>query len=128
MLVKINGRILPRVRVSVVYTTRTDFTLCLANKVANSAVNALPRVVGLMAAVPVDDPHKPKQIPTMWPLIERMQDFGLIVGICFGLWGLYMVIIGNPEGKNKIIQALLGFVGLYVIPEAFLAIRETMRH
>ena len=124
MLVKINGRILPRVRVSVVYTTRTDFTLCLANKVANSAVNALPRVVGLMAAAPIEDPL----IRRMWPLIERMQDFGLIVGICFGLWGLYMVIIGNPEGKNKIIQALLGFVGLYVIPEAFLAIRETMRH
>ena len=123
MEIRINGRsLLPRV--SVVCTTSTNFTVCLSKKIASSAVKALPRITGLMAAAPVDDPL----IRRMWPLIERMQDFGLVVGICFGIWGLYMVIIGNPEGKTKIIQALLGFVGLYVIPEAFLAIRETMRH
>jgi len=121
--IRINGRsLLPRV--SVVCTTSTNFTVCLSRKIASSAVKTLPRITGLMAAAPVDDPL----IRRMWPLIERMQDFGLVVGICFGIWGLYMVIIGNPEGKTKIIQALLGFVGLYVIPEAFLAIRETMRH
>lgn len=123
MEIRINGRsLLPRV--SVVCTTSTNFTVCLSRKIASSAVKTLPRITGLMAAAPVDDPL----IRRMWPLIERMQDFGLVVGICFGIWGLYMVIIGNPEGKTKIIQALLGFVGLYVIPEAFLAIRETMRH
>ena len=56
-----------------------------------------------------------------------MQDFGLFIGIAFGLWGVYMIMVGNPEGKTKLIQALIGFTGLYIVPEAFLAIRDAFR-
>jgi len=63
----------------------------------------------------------------LWPLISRMQDFGLFIGIGFGLWGVYMIMVGNPEGKNKLIQALVGFIGLYIVPEAFMSIRDAFR-
>lgn len=63
----------------------------------------------------------------LWPLIGRMQDFGLFIGIGFGLWGVYMIMVGNPEGKQKLIQALIGFIGLYIVPEAFMAIRDAFR-
>lgn len=66
-------------------------------------------------------------VDRFWPIISQMQEFGLIVGIGFGLWGVYMIMIGNPEGKQKLIQALIGFIGLYIVPEGFMAIRDALR-
>lgn len=58
----------------------------------------------------------------LWPLVDKLQEFGLAVGIAMALWGLCRVIMGDPSGKQQIWQAIIGFVGLFIIPEVFFSI------
>lgn len=62
------------------------------------------------------------------PLIQIVQDLALPVGIVVASWGLLEVIMGNfPSGKEKIKYALIGFVGMFIIPEVFYAISSAFR-
>lgn len=60
----------------------------------------------------------------LMPLINMIQDFALPVGIGVATWGLIEIIIGNfGGGKQKIKYAVIGFAGMFVIPEVFYAIK-----
>lgn len=62
------------------------------------------------------------------PLIQIVQDLALPVGIVVASWGLLEVIMGNfPSGKEKIKYAIIGFVGMFIIPEVFYAISSAFR-
>lgn len=64
----------------------------------------------------------------MKPLLEIIQDLALPVGIIVASWGLIEIIMGNyPGGKEKIKYALIGFVGMFVIPEIFYTIKDAFR-
>jgi len=63
----------------------------------------------------------------LWPLIDRLQEFGLAAAIAVSLWGLCRVIMGDPGGKQVIWQALIGFVGLFIIPEVFISVWGAFR-
>lgn len=61
----------------------------------------------------------------MLPIIKIVQDLSLPIGIIVASWGLIEVIIGNfPAGKEKIKYAVIGFIGMFIIPEVFYTIRE----
>lgn len=58
------------------------------------------------------------------PLINMIQDLALPVGIGVATWGLIEIIVGNfSSGKGKIKYAVVGFAGMFIIPEVFYAIR-----
>lgn len=64
----------------------------------------------------------------LMPLIKMIQDLALPIGIGVATWGLIEVIIGNfGSGKNKIKYAIIGFAGMFVIPEIFYAIRSAFQ-
>ena len=61
----------------------------------------------------------------MMPIIKMIQDLALPIGILVASWGLIEVIIGNfPAGKEKIKYAVIGFMGMFIIPEVFYTIRD----
>ena len=56
------------------------------------------------------------------PLLNMVQDLSLPVGIVVASWGLIDIIVGNPQGKDKIKNAIIGYVGMFLIPEVFYGI------
>lgn len=63
------------------------------------------------------------------PLVAMVQDFALPVGVVVATWGLIEVIMGNlASGKEKVKYSIIGFIGVYVIPMVFEAIRAAFHH
>lgn len=61
----------------------------------------------------------------LMPLIAMIRDLALPVGIAVSSWGLVEIMIGNlPSGKQKLKFSIIGFIGMYVIPAIFYAIRQ----
>ena len=59
------------------------------------------------------------------PLIRIIQDLALPIGIIVSSWGLIEIIIGNfPQGREKVKYAVVGFIGMFIIPEIFYTIRD----
>lgn len=59
------------------------------------------------------------------PLISIVQDLALPVGIVVASWGLIEIIMGNLEsGKHKLKYSVIGFVGMFIIPQVFYSIKE----
>ena len=59
------------------------------------------------------------------PLLKILQDLALPLGIIVASWGLLEVILGNfPQGREKIKYSVVGFVGMFLIPEVFYTIRD----
>lgn len=58
------------------------------------------------------------------PLIDIAQQFAFPVALIVATWGLIDYILGNPEGKTKIKSSLIGYIGVYVIPFIFEAIKK----
>jgi len=64
--------------------------------------------------------------PALQPVISMLQELALPVGIGMAIWGLIEIIIGNPGGKDKIKYALLGYIGVFVIPYFFYQIKGAL--
>ena len=62
-------------------------------------------------------------IATWSPFLRMMQELALPVGIGMAIWGLIELILGNPGGKDKIKSALLGYIGVFIIPFFFYQIK-----
>lgn len=61
---------------------------------------------------------------SMMPLIDMIQDLALPIGIAISSWGLIEIIAGNfGSGKDKVKYAVIGFAGMFLVPEIFYAIR-----
>lgn len=59
------------------------------------------------------------------PLIHMLQEFALPVSIGVATWGLVEIIMGNyNSGKTKLKHAIIGFAGIFFIPEVFFSIRN----
>lgn len=59
------------------------------------------------------------------PLLHMVQDFALPVGIIVSSWGLIEMIMGNIEsGKHKMKWAIIGYIGMFLIPQVFYAIHD----
>lgn len=64
----------------------------------------------------------------LMPLIEMIQNLALPIGIGVATWGLVEIIVGNfGSGKGKIKYAVIGFTGMFIIPEIFYAIRDAFQ-
>lgn len=127
MIIRINGRVvypepvfeLPKSIPSIVDRNWRERVLGWMDKIEAIIKGWLLPPGAVLAAAPVGG-----LAGKLWPLVDKMQEFGLAVGVAMALWGLCRVIMGDPSGKTQIWQAIIGFVGLYVIPEVFLAIKN----
>lgn len=64
----------------------------------------------------------------LMPIIKMVQDLALPVGIVVASWGMIEMILGNIEsGKHKMKWAIIGFCGMFLIPEVFFAIRDAFQ-
>lgn len=61
------------------------------------------------------------------PLLHMVQDLALPTGIVVASWGLIELMLGNPRGKDKLKWSLLGYIGIFIIPEVFYIIRQGFR-
>lgn len=60
----------------------------------------------------------------IWPLIDMLQAFAFPVGVGVAIWGIIEVIAtGSPAGFKKIKYAVIGYIGVFLIPFAFNQIR-----
>lgn len=61
----------------------------------------------------------------LMPLIHMVQELALPIGIVVASWGMIEMIMGNIDaGKHKLKWAIIGFCGMFLIPEIFFAIRD----
>jgi len=95
-----------------------DQVLVWMDRVESILKKLLPPSGAMLAAAPVGG----ELVTKLWPLVGKLQQFGLAVGIAMSLWGLCRFIMGDPSGKKLIGDAIIGFIGLFVIPEVFFAI------
>lgn len=62
------------------------------------------------------------------PLVHMVQDFALPVGVIVATWGLIEIIIGNvASGKEKLKYSIIGYIGIFIIPMIFEAIRAAFQ-
>lgn len=59
-----------------------------------------------------------------WPLLGKIQDLALPIGIGVSLWGLIEYMVGNPGGKTKLKVALISYIGMYIIPLLFQGVHD----
>lgn len=59
-------------------------------------------------------------------IIQLLQQFSYYVGLGYGLWGLVEYTCDNPAGGTKVKRAIVGYVGIYVLPVIFKAIRNAL--
>ncbi len=123
MIVRINGRIwepatLPEPAAVITITNWRQQVLAVMDQVEAVIKKLLPPPGAMLAAAPVGG----DLVVKLWPLVGKLQEFGLAVGIGMSLWGLCRIIMGDPSGKQQIWQSIIGFVGLFVLPEVFFAI------
>lgn len=63
-------------------------------------------------------------ISGLWPLIELLQSFAFPVGVGIAIWGIIeMMATGSPTGIRKIKLAIIGYVGIFLVPYLFEQIR-----
>lgn len=60
------------------------------------------------------------------PLIEMVQEFAFPIGVGMASWGLIEMMLGNPNGKEKVRWSLICYVGIFVIPYTFEQIRVAL--
>ena len=77
-------------------------------------------------AVPVASKAYIGIAPALQPVISMLQELALPVGIGMAIWGLIEIIIGNPGGKDKIKYAMLGYIGVFIIPFFFYQIKGAL--
>lgn len=63
----------------------------------------------------------------LWPLIELLQDFAFPVGVGIAVWGLIEVMLDNPKGKDRVKQAFVCYIGIFVIPYLFVVIKNAFQ-
>lgn len=125
MVILINGRRVVPVPVYVELVPAPDWradVLRWMDRVQDGLKSLLPPPGAVMAAAPVGG-----LTGKLWPLVDRLQEFGLAAAIAVSMWGLCRVIMGDPSGKQQIWQAIVGFIGLFIIPEVFFSIWEAFR-
>lgn len=137
MLVKINGQDFKQFE-NGVDITPVKFEYVEANKLDDKVEKIFKnRVipasigVGMMSmgnVVFADDGKIGGLADRLMPLINMIQDLALPIGIGVATWGLIEIIIGNfGSGKSKIKYAVIGFAGMFIIPEVFYAIRSAFQ-
>jgi len=90
-----------------------------------SAVTGQYSVATTTQAVPVVKTYM-GIAPALQPVISMLQELALPVGIGMAIWGLIEIIIGNPGGKDKIKYAMLGYIGVFIIPFFFYQIKGAL--
>ena len=59
-------------------------------------------------------------------IIKLLQQFSYYVGLGYGLWGVIEYTMDNPAGGTKVKRAVTGYIGIYVLPIIFKAIRDSL--
>lgn len=60
----------------------------------------------------------------LWPIVGKLQEFALPVGIVVALWGLMQYIMGDHSGQERVKMAFIGYIGVFIIPMLFKMIRD----
>lgn len=131
MLIKINGQVIENTSVQSlsVYSEEETFRMKVRTKMKELfpkavSVSALLGVLN-MAGQALAASGAVSLADRMLPLIHMVQDLALPAAIVVSSWGLIEVIIGNIEsGKEKLKYSVIGFIGMFLVPEIFYAIRD----
>jgi hypothetical protein len=59
-------------------------------------------------------------------IIQLLQQFSYYVGLGYALWGTIEYTMDNPAGGSKVKRAVTGYIGIYVLPVIFKAIRNAL--
>ncbi len=125
MIIRINRRVwepavVPEPMAALTVSDWRKRVLTAMDRVEAVIKKLLPPPGVMLAVAPVGG----DLVQKLWPLVGKLQEFGLAVGIGMSLWGLCRIIMGDPSGKQQIWQSIIGFVGLFMLPEVFFAIWE----
>lgn len=125
MILKINGIVVEEPKVDIAPILEYEKTISKLEEIGKRIMKASP-FIGMVSAGKIAFAASAAAglADKLMPLIHLLQDFALPVGIGMATWGLIEVMIGNPGGKQKIKSAVIGFIGIFLIPTIFYAIRD----
>lgn len=59
-------------------------------------------------------------------IIDLFKEFAYYVGMGYAIWGSIEYAMDNPAGADKAKRAVIGFIGVYVIPVIFGSIKRAL--
>ena len=59
-------------------------------------------------------------------IIKLLQEFSYYIGMGYCLWGCIEYSMDIPSGATKMKRAITGFIGVYIIPIIFKAIKNAL--
>ena len=59
-------------------------------------------------------------------IIKLFQEFAYYIGMGYATWGAIEYAMDNPAGADKAKRAVVGFIGIYVIPVIFTSIKNAL--
>jgi hypothetical protein len=59
-------------------------------------------------------------------IIELIQQFAYYIALAYSTWGLIEYSMDNPSGLQKAKRAVIGYIGIFVLPVLFDAIRKAL--
>lgn len=59
-------------------------------------------------------------------IIKLFQDFAYYIGMGYAIWGTIEYSMDVPAGGSKVKRAIVGFIGVYIIPIVFKAIKNAL--
>ena len=61
----------------------------------------------------------------LYPAIRLIQEFAFPLGVVVSSWALLELMVGNvAAAKEKLKFSIMGFVGMFLVPEVFYMIRD----
>ena len=59
-------------------------------------------------------------------IIKLFQEFAYYIGMGYATWGAIEYAMDNPAGVEKTKRAIIGFIGVYIIPILFKSIKNAL--
>lgn len=59
-------------------------------------------------------------------IVDLVRSFAYYIGLGYATWGCVEYAMDNPGGADRVKRAIIGFIGIYVMPVIFSAIRTAL--
>lgn len=113
MIITINGVLLEK------WNQETKLQIIETNKEQNKE-NVIFQLLLAGGAISIGD------LSGLEVIVDLIRKFAYYIGLGYATWGCVEYAMDNPGGMDRVKRATIGFIGIYVMPVIFGAIRAAL--